>query len=95
MDRTARISNIESTTTENELIAFLESAQLPLDLDQPLSLTSTPERHQVATVTFRDNATLKQALGLPRASKKLKNRFINVDDEFDGFTVLSQGTQIE
>lgn len=95
MDRTARISNIDNTTKEGELIAFLVSQELALDLDQPLSLTSTPDRHQVATVTFDNNAALKKALGLSRANRKLKDRYIIVDDEFDGFTVLSEGTQVE
>lgn len=95
MDRTARISSIKNGTKEEEFMKFLESKNLLLDPYQPISLTSTPDRHQVATVTFLDNATLKQALSLPPANRVLNRRKINIDDDFDGFTILSEGTEVE
>lgn len=74
---------------------FLDSNGLHLAADQPITLTSAQDGHQIATVTFINNTTLNQALSLPLARRKLNGRSINIDDKFDGFTILSEGTEVE
>lgn len=95
MATAARISNLSGKTREDVLTDFLELKGLHLAEDQPIALTSTQDGRQVATVTFIDNATLNRALGLPLAQRKLDGRSIDIDDKFDGFTILSEGTDVE
>jgi hypothetical protein len=95
MTTTARISNIESTTTKVALASFIESKGLSLALGQPLSLTTTQDGYKIATVTFADDDTFKRVLDLPFSDRELKNRRINIDADFDGLTVLSEGSDVE
>ena len=95
MATTARISNIESSTTRDDLANFIRSKGLDLSHHQPLSLTPTHDGYQIATVSFADHATFKRALDLPPADREMSNRYINFDDNFDGFTVLSDGNELE
>jgi hypothetical protein len=95
MATTARISNIESTTTREDLAIFIQSKGLSLAPGQPLFLTATQDGYKIATITFADHATFKRALDLPFADRELNNRCINIDDDFDGITVLSEGSEVE
>lgn len=93
---TARITSIETSATEEDLTNFLESKELSLSEDHSqIRFTTSDERFKLTTVSFVDEKTLKRALSLPRIDRKLKKRTLNFDVGFDGFTVLSEGTEVE
>nr|VWP02414.1 D-xylose-proton symporter [Ganoderma boninense] len=93
---TARISNINSTTTREDLQSYLALKGLPVAPGQRgLAFTETEGGGQRTTVSFADKTTFKRALALPMAERMLGDREIIIDDDFDGFTVLSEGIQID
>ncbi|KAF8824301.1 hypothetical protein HHX47_DHR8000394 [Lentinula edodes] len=98
----ARVSNISSATTKDALADFFLSKGMPItsrpehislitavDSDGPSSQTYT------AVVSFADEPTLKKALSLTSSDRMLNNRILDFDDSFDGYTVLSEGTQVD
>lgn len=96
MATTARISNIENSATEKDLATYFQSKGLSLSPGHHnISFTNTDGGYKLATVSFIDRATFKRALALPYADRILNDRTLNIDDSFDGFTVLSEGTQVE
>ncbi|KAJ3849993.1 hypothetical protein EV368DRAFT_84995 [Lentinula lateritia] len=98
----ARVSNISSATTKDALADFFLSKGMPItsrpehislitdvDSDGPSRQTFT------AVVSFADESTLKKALSLSSSDRMLNNRILYFDDSFDGYTVLSEGTQVD
>ena len=49
----------------------------------------------IATVTFKDAATLNRALKLPLQERVIHSRHMDLDAGFDGFTALSDRDEIE
>ncbi|KAM5544196.1 hypothetical protein V8D89_001856 [Ganoderma adspersum] len=93
---TARISNINSTTTREDLENHLASKGLLVAPGQRgRAFTETEGGGKRTTVSFADKTTFKRALALPMADRMLGDREIIIDDDFDGFTVLSEGPQID
>jgi len=94
---TARITYIDNTTTNEALKDFLDSKHLPLAPGQHISFTSSEDECNLktATVTFADKATCKRATHLPFTDMKLNNKYIFIEDEFKGLTVLSEGNEVE
>ena len=95
MATTARISNVDHTTTKQALENFLESKHLPLAPGQHISLTAIQDKYKAATVTFADNATFERAIHLPLADRELNNKHISISNNFDGLTILSEGSEVE
>ncbi len=96
MSTTARISNIDNSATETDLATYFQSKGLPLSPGhRNISFTNTEGGYKLATVSFIDKEAFKRALALPFADRILNDRTLNIDDGFDGFTVLSEGTQVE
>lgn len=89
---TARITNVKDGTA---ITALTSSLNLPLFSSASCSLTPTPYDHQVATVTFADDATLRLALDLPQSRRMIDGRSVTIKDDFKGLTLLSDGKEIE
>jgi len=96
MSTTARISNIDNSATETDLAIYLQSKGLSLSPGhRNISFANTEGGYKLATVSFIDKGAFKRALALPFADRILNDRTLNIDDDFDGFTVLSEGTQVD
>ncbi|KIK63472.1 hypothetical protein GYMLUDRAFT_72124 [Collybiopsis luxurians FD-317 M1] len=91
----ARVSNIDGSTTKDELTSFFESKGLSLASRQHMPFICTAEGQKTSVVSFVDESTLKKALSLPSAERVLNDRVIDIDDGFDGYTVLSEGTRVD
>ncbi|EMD33041.1 hypothetical protein CERSUDRAFT_118443 [Gelatoporia subvermispora B] len=93
---TARITNLDPSTTEADLLDLLQQRQLPVSSGQSrVSLATSISGEKVATVTFRDEKTLDAAMKLAPQDRQLRDRFIGFDTKFDGFTTLSDGDEID
>ncbi|KDQ23433.1 hypothetical protein PLEOSDRAFT_1109079 [Pleurotus ostreatus PC15] len=54
------------------------------------------DEHRHAIVSFRNHRNLRRALAPKRSEESLGDRRFNIDDKFnDGFTVLSEGSQVD
>ncbi|KAJ3876592.1 Alpha/Beta hydrolase protein [Lentinula edodes] len=98
----ARVSNISSATTKDALADFFLSKGMPItSRPEHISLITAvdsdgPSRQTyTAVVSFADEPTLKKALSLTSSDRMLNNRILDFDDSFDGYTVLSEGTQVD
>lgn len=93
---TARITNLDPKTTSSDLTTLFQSKGLPISPGQAqISLTAGLEGMAIATVTFKDVATLSRALRLPLQERVIHSRYMNLDAGFDGFTPLADGDEIE
>ena len=93
---TARITNIDPAAVTAELVEFFESKGLSISPGQArISLATGLEGSKIATVTFKDEATLNRALQLGPQERLLHGRHISLDATFEGFTPLSDGDEIE
>lgn len=96
MATTARISNIDSTTTKEDLVSHFLSKGLLFSLgERAVLFTPTNGPNKLAIVSFRDHDHFKQALTLPISDRMVEGRVLNIDEDFDGLTVLSEGAQVE
>ncbi|KAJ8694582.1 hypothetical protein PTI98_007242 [Pleurotus ostreatus] len=96
MATTARISNIDSTTTKEDLAShFLSKGLLFSQGERAVSFTPTDGANKLAMVSFRDHDHFKRALALPISDRMVEGRVLNIDEDFDGLTVLSEGTQVD
>lgn len=92
---TARVSNIEMSTTEEDVATYFQGKGLSLADDTKISFVNTDADYKSATVSFFNEETLQRAISLPRVSRKLKSRTLNLDVGFEGFTVLAEGRNPE
>ena len=93
---TARISNINSTTTREDLEKHLASKGLLVAPGQRgRAFTEIEGGGKRTTVSFADEKMFNRALTLPMGDRMLGDREMIIDDDFDGFTVLSEGRQVE
>ena len=96
MTSTARICNIDSEITTEELIEHFRSKELSVASGQTrVSLVTGTDGLKTATLTFSDEGTLQRALKLSANDRQLRGRQLGLDDGFDGFTTLSDGNEIE
>ncbi|KAF9011454.1 hypothetical protein BDZ89DRAFT_1077817 [Hymenopellis radicata] len=95
MRSTARISNIAGTTTKDELLEFLKSKGLARSPGQRVSYTKAGDGKGIAIASFDNEAAYKKALALPRAERHLNEVDVTIDDDFNGFTTLAEGSQID
>lgn len=92
----ARVSNIDSSVTKEILFEFFNAKGLLLADGQYIALVSTATGNGNSTVlSFLNEAAYKKALALPRADLILEGKVIQIDDNFEGLTSLSEGNQIE
>jgi hypothetical protein len=93
---TARITYLDSATTQIEIANFFQGNGLAISPGQSrISLATGLEGSKVATVTFQTGEILGRALKLAPQERLLHDRHINLDATFDGFTPLSDGDKIE
>lgn len=92
-----RISNIKESTTEDDLKTYFANQKLELSDDHsPILFAKTEDdSRRRTTVSFNSEETLKLALSLPRAQRKLDGLVLDFDSTFLGFTVFSEGTEVE
>lgn len=90
-----RVTNIEISTTENDLQSYFESRGLPLSPDQKFTFVKREEDYKSTTVSFINKETCQRALTLSREDRRLKNRVVEFDGDFNGFTVLFEGAQCQ
>jgi len=96
MNSTARISNISSQTTTEELLEHFRSRGLSVAAGETrVSSVVGADGLRTAVLTFKDEASLKRALNLPSQDRQLNERQISLEDGFDGFTPLSDGDEID
>ena len=98
--RSARIRELGAGISKEELVSFLETRGLPIHVGRggpSVSLVvSEGEETAVATVTFKDYDALNRAVVLPSDNRRLKDGSVmQIDADFDGFTALSNGPDIE
>lgn len=93
---TARITNLDGATTSEELSELFKSKGLSICSGQArISLATSLEGSKVATVTFKDEESLGRAIKLSPQDRMLHDRHIALDSIFEGFTVLSDGDDVE
>lgn len=93
MVATACISNIEKSTTEEDLTTYLQSKCLALSEDHTRVLfTVTEGGYKRTTVSFNDEGTLNRALSLRRVDRKLNGRVLIFDADFEGITIIYEGS---
>ncbi|KAJ7875324.1 Alpha/Beta hydrolase protein [Mycena olivaceomarginata] len=91
----ARVSNINSATTKAVLLNFFQSKGLAVALRQHTPLVADANGLRTLVISFADELMRKRALSLPSAERILDDRVLDFDDGFQGFTVLSEGTQVD
>jgi hypothetical protein len=91
--RTIRISSLSQDVTNEDLLQYFKLTD-PALADNS-SLTNTADRKKTATITFSDKASYKKAIQLHKKQGTLKGVRLDIDDEFSGFTALSEGTSFE
>ncbi|KAJ7290249.1 Alpha/Beta hydrolase protein [Mycena rebaudengoi] len=93
---TARITYLDSATTQIEIANFFQGNGLAISPGQSrISLATGLEGSKVATVTFQTGEILGRALKLAPQERLLHDRHISLDATFDGFTPLSDGDKID
>jgi hypothetical protein len=95
---TARLTNLSPTTTLDSLTSssLFTSHGLSVSPGQTrISLATGLEGTKIATVTFRDEWMLHQALSLGPRERMVDGRCVALDAGFEGFTPLSDGEDIE
>lgn len=93
---TARITNLDPRTTSSDLTTLFQSKGLPISPGQAqISLKAGLKGMAIATVTFKDAATLNRALKPPLQERVIHSRHMDLDAGFDGLTALSDGDEIE
>ncbi|KAF4570207.1 hypothetical protein EYR36_010014 [Pleurotus pulmonarius] len=96
MATTARVSNIDTTTTKEDLITHLLSKGLLLSHgERAVLFTPTEGARKVAMASFRDHDHFKRALALPAPDRMMAGNLLTIDEDFDGLTVLSDGAQVD
>ncbi|KLO06642.1 hypothetical protein SCHPADRAFT_837791 [Schizopora paradoxa] len=98
MTRTLRISNIAPTTTADALASYFRDKGLQLSTGNGkhgIYLVKAEDDNIHATVSFYSDLVCKRALALSYEDRKLDNRLLVLSSNFDGFTVLSEGSQVD
>lgn len=95
--RTARLRDLNPRITKDELISFLESRGLLVHNDGKGGVSIVTEQETaVATVTFKDHDVLDRSVLLSSSERRFRDGTIaQIDVRFDGFTALSDGTDVE
>jgi hypothetical protein len=91
--RTIRISRLSQDVTNEDLLQYFELTD-PALADNS-SLINTADGKKTATITFSDKASYKKAIQLHKQQGTLRSVRPDIDDEFSGFTALSEGTSFE